>query len=103
MKYAIYALDKPNHTDVRQQTRPNHLSHIESYANGDNGITILTAGALRAEDDPDIMIGSLIIVEAETKSQVQDFIKNDPYTKADLFESVKINPIGVLPMGWNQS
>jgi uncharacterized protein YciI len=35
------------------------------------------------------MIGSLLIVEADDPAKVADFVANDPYGKAGLFERVE--------------
>ena len=98
MQFLLYALDKDNHLNVRMENRPDHLEFLKAHEGTDSPVRILIAGALRA-DDGETMIGSVVIVEAENKSAVEDFAQNDPYAKAGLFKSVDIKPYGIAPFG----
>ena len=54
----------------------------------DDANLVRVAGPLL--DDEGTMIGSLFIMEAESRNEVQAFADNDPYTAAGVFESVEI-------------
>ena len=103
MLFAIYAIDKKDSLDVRLANRANHLEFLKNHDIDNKPVKIVTAGALRADDDFEKMIGSLVVVDCETKEQVQEFCEQDPYAKAGLFESVTIHPYGLAPLGLNKS
>jgi hypothetical protein len=41
------------------------------------------------------MIGSLFLVDAANRAEVESFSAGDPFTKGDLFESVSVQRYGV--------
>ncbi len=87
MLFAFVCKDKPGHLNVRMETRPAHVEHLNKLnAEG----TLKMAGPfLDAEGKPN---GSLVIVEAESVEAAVAIADSDPYTKAGLFESVEIKP-----------
>jgi uncharacterized protein YciI len=87
MLFAFVCKDKPGHLNVRMDTRPVHLEHLNKLnAEG----TLKMAGPfLDAEGKPN---GSLVIVSAETIDAAKAIADSDPYTKAGLFESVEVKP-----------
>jgi len=87
MLFAFVCKDKPGYLNVRTETRPAHLEHLNKLnAEG----TLKMAGPfLDAEGKPN---GSLVIVEAESVEAAVAIADADPYTKAGLFESVEIKP-----------
>jgi len=92
MLFVVYCLDKPNSQELRQENRPAHLAFAR-----DQGEAIRLGGPLLT-DDGEGMVGSLLIVDMPDKDAVEDFVRNDPYYRADLFEAVLIRPFKqVLP------
>ncbi|MBB4286574.1 YciI family protein [Roseospira goensis] len=92
MLFAIYCLDKPNSRTLRLETRAAHLSHAKAQ-----GDSIRLGGPLMTDDGQD-MVGSLLIVDMPDKAAVEDFVRDDPYYQAGLFEAVLIRPFKqVLP------
>ncbi|TXH80957.1 MAG: hypothetical protein E6Q77_09255 [Rhizobium sp.] len=87
MLFAFVCKDKPGHLNVRMETRPAHVEHLNKLnAEG----TLKMAGPfLDSEGKPN---GSLVIVEAESVEAAVAIADADPYTKAGLFESVEIKP-----------
>ena len=87
MLFAFVCKDKPGHLNVRMDTRPVHVEHLNRLnAEG----TLKMAGPfLDAEGKPN---GSLVIVSAETIEAAKAIADSDPYTKAGLFESVEVKP-----------
>jgi uncharacterized protein YciI len=83
--FFIYAVDKPNHVDVRLSTRPVHLEHLAAHKD-----RILVAGPTL--DDSGQPVGSVFLVEFPDINSVEKFLSLDPYAKAGLFESVTIKP-----------
>ena len=43
-------------------------------------------------EDGQGMTGSLLVLEADNRQAVEDIAAQDPYAKADLFETVDIRP-----------
>ncbi|MDE1991326.1 MAG: YciI family protein [Rhizobiaceae bacterium] len=87
MLFAFVCKDKPGHLNVRIETRPVHVEHLNKLnAEG----TLKMAGPfLDAEGKP---CGSLVIVSAENIEAAKAIADSDPYTKAGLFESVEVQP-----------
>jgi len=93
MLVAIICLDKPNHLDLRMATRPSHLEWLKF--NLPNGAYV---GPL-FDDDGESFRGSLYILEFDSTQSAREWIKDEPYYKADLFESVVVRPSrNVLPI-----
>ncbi|MCC9621026.1 YciI family protein [Thalassospira sp. MA62] len=87
MHFYIRCVDKPGHSQVRQQNRDAHLAYIKSgFAD-----RIVAAGPT-LDPDMDGMNGSVIIIEFDSIEDAREFSANDPYAKAGLFESVIIRP-----------
>ena len=87
MLFALLCKDKPGHLNVRMDTRPTHVKHLNKLnAEG----TLKMAGPFL--DDEGKPCGSLVIVEAETKEAAKALADADPYAIAGLFESVEIKP-----------
>lgn len=85
MLYAIICTDKPGALETRLANRDAHLAHIRS-ADG----AISQAGPFL--DAEGAMCGSLLIMEAESRAEVEAWAAADPYAAAGLFESVEIRP-----------
>ena len=84
--YAILCIDKPESLELRMATREAHFAYVKSY----DRIRFRVAGPFLSEDGT--MNGSLLIVDADDPAMVDDFVKNDPYGKAGLFERVEVRP-----------
>jgi hypothetical protein len=82
MRYALIAKDKPGALEVRKANRADHVAYLKS-----TDAVEMAGPFLDAEGN---MCGSLIILEFDDISDAHAWAKNDPYKKADLFESVEI-------------
>jgi len=92
MPFIVHCTDKPGHQDVRLANRAEHLEHLKSVLD-----KVLMAGPTLS-DDGQSMTGSLLVLNFETKAEVEAFCAADPYAKAGLFEKVVIqNYKKVLP------
>ena len=83
MYFVIYGTDKENALEIRLQNREAHLAYWAEAG-------CVRVGGPFTSDDGEAMIGSMLVVEVEDRSSVEDLVKNDPYTLAGLFESVDI-------------
>ena len=87
MLFAFICKDKPGKLQVRMDTRPAHVAHLEAL-NADRKLAF--AGPfLDAEGKPN---GSLVVVEAPDVATAEAIAAADPYAKAGLFESVEVRP-----------
>lgn len=84
MLIALIAKDKEGALQTRKDTRDAHLDYLKSTG------VVMHAGPLL--DDEGEMMGSLIILDVTDKAAAEDWAANDPYAKADLFQSVTLNP-----------
>lgn len=86
MQFIIYTEDRDDGLPIRQANRDAHLEWLKT----DKGAEVLAAGPWL--DDEGTMRGSLLIVEAENMTAVQEWTQRDPYGKAHLPKSVMIKP-----------
>jgi uncharacterized protein YciI len=84
--FLVYTADRPNSAPLRQDNRDAHIKWLRSEPE----VTLHIAGPWLDEDGE--MRGSLLIVEAETKETVEDWLAKDPYRKAGLTASVTVQP-----------
>lgn len=84
MLFIIDCRDKPGHEDVRKDNRQAHLDYVKSFKD-----QVVAAGPLLS-DDGERMVGSLLVLDFADRLLAERFTANDPYAKAELFESVTI-------------
>jgi len=87
MLFALLCKDKPNALQIRMDTRPTHLEHLQAM-NGEG--TLKMAGPFL--DDAGNPNGSLLIVEAPDAAAARAIAEADPYAKAGLFEAIEVRP-----------
>lgn len=79
--YVVWCLDNEGKLGLRKETRPEHLEWIKKSARrGMVGPFPVEGGA----------VGSLLIVEGESREEVERWVEDDPYNRAGLFESVGV-------------
>lgn len=79
--FAVICRDQAGKLQTRLDTREAHLAFLKAQPG------LKMAGPLIEEGE---MRGSLLVVEAETLTQVKDWAAGDPYKAADLFASVEV-------------
>jgi len=85
--FTLHALDKTDGgAAIRAANRSNHLEWAGKL--GDR----LRVGGPLLSDDGEQMIGSLLIIEAESLESLRAEMAEDPYAKAGLFERVTLTP-----------
>ena len=83
MAYLITCTDKDNSLDLRLITREKHIKYLSSLKDD----IILAGPILDKENNPK---GTVLVLNYKTLTQVQNFIKKDPYSQVKLFQNVKI-------------
>ena len=92
MAFVITCIDKPGHEHVRKAARDDHLAYLRGMID-----KVILAGPLLS-DDGRAMIGSMLVMDFATETEVEDFLAGDPYAKVGLFESTQVRPYKpVLP------
>ncbi|NLS02964.1 YciI family protein [Rhizobium sp. P32RR-XVIII] len=86
MHYIVHCLD---HEGGVEKRLANYDAHKAYLANASTKTVI--SGPLLA-DDNETMIGSLFLLEADSKEEVVAFNKADPFTKAGVWRTVNIHP-----------
>lgn len=84
MPYAVITVDKPNSLALRNEVRAEHLDYLS-----ENKHKLLAAGA-KIDDSGEGGYGGVIIVDTDDRAEAEDFIQNDPFTKAGLFSSIEV-------------
>lgn len=83
MKFAILGYDGPQGEAKRKIHRAAHLANLEPL---DRQGRVVLAGPLTDK------VGSLLVLEFETREEAEEFIRHDPYTVYGVFERVEIHP-----------
>lgn len=87
--FAVFATDKPDMQGVRERVRPVHRTYLRTATQ--RGVYVRLGGPTLAPKC-DAMNGTLLVIEAEGIDDVMEFVSNDPYMKAGLFDRVEIRP-----------
>lgn len=89
MLYVIIGFDGPNGKNKRPIYRPAHLERLNTL---DTQGKLVLAGPLTDGT------GSLIVMEASSLTEAEQFAQEDPYVTNGIFEKVSIHPFTqVLP------
>lgn len=86
MLFIAICIDKLQSVETRLASRPAHLAYLDSL-----GSKVKIGGAILA-DDHKTPLGSMLIYEGESETDIRAILDDDPYTRAGLFESVTIKP-----------
>ncbi len=86
MRYVLICEDRKDSLDVRLANRDKHLAFI-----GDLGDRVKLAGPMLS-DDGEGMVGSMLVIEADSLEAIHAVADADPYALAGLFEKVTIRP-----------
>ena len=84
MLYVLICEDKPNSEELRKSIRSDHLSYLADF-------DVRYAGPMLS-DDESAMVGSIIVIEVDDRSQAEAFAAGDPYGASGLFARVTIRP-----------
>lgn len=84
MHFVALCLDKPDGQSIRLANRAAHLDFLRAKSK-----EIEVCGPLLS-DDGQTMIGSLLILQADSKDAADKILAEDPYRKANLFYSVEV-------------
>lgn len=86
MFFVIVGRDKPGSSSLRAETKARHMKHLDA---GTPAVRALQSGPLLSQDGTEC--GSLVVVEADGKASVEEFLLRDPYVEVGLFTSLEIH------------
>lgn len=84
MPFMIETDDKPDSAALRQSARAEHLAFLAAQAK------LLIACGAKLNDEGTAAVGSVYIVDLDTREAAQAFIAQDPFSQVGLFGQVRI-------------
>ena len=84
MLWAISRVAAPNIAEDREKSLQPHLDYLRSQKD----ILVISGGT--TSDDGTQFVGSLLIVNVQTRAEAQAFVDGDPFTQAEMFTNVSI-------------
>lgn len=87
MLFAIHAMDRASALPTRITHYEAHKAFLSDTSRFD--VKIVMSGPL-VSDDGAQMIGSLFLIEAPGRAEVEAFSRADPFSAADIWEKVTI-------------
>jgi uncharacterized protein len=84
MLWAISCVDQPNTAAIREKNLQPHRDYLKSQ----KGILVL-AGATQTDDGKEA-IGSLFVVNVNSRAEAKAFSDGDPFTRNGVFKSITI-------------
>ena len=81
--FIVICKDKENSLGKRLANRNSHLKYLQTLKEN-----LVMAGPIL--DDSENPKGSILVIKFENKKKLEEFLKKDPYTKVNLFETVEI-------------
>ena len=89
MQFLISAYDGKNMLEKRMEVRPRHLENM-SRVNG----KVLCAGGIL--DEAGNMKGSVLIIDFDSRDQLDAYLKAEPYIIENVWEKVTVEPMNVV-------
>lgn len=84
MLWVISRVSAPNIAEARARGLQAHLDYLQSQKK------ILVLAGAQLSDDGKEVIGSLHVVNVNTRAEAQAFIDGDPFTQSGVFGSIRI-------------
>jgi uncharacterized protein YciI len=91
--YLIYCVDRPQSEQLRASVRPDHLKYLSGFED-----KIAIGGPILGEgQNPK---GTVLIMNFDDQKSVDDFLKDEPYHRSGLFESMIVRPWRGVTGAW---
>ena len=84
MRFAIFCIDKPGMAETRKTATEAHIAYLST-----DPIKVVVSGPLMSDDGAAI-VGSMFIVDAADRAEVEAFQKGDPLVAAEVWQSVEV-------------
>ena len=89
MQFVIRALDGKDMLEKRMAVRGRHLENIDKVRDH-----VVCAGGLLDEEGK--MKGSLLVMDFENRSGVDEYLSGEPYLIEHVWEKVEVEPMNVV-------
>ncbi len=89
MQFIITAYDGEGMLEKRMQVRPRHLENMAKVRG-----RVLCAGGLLDGDGR--MKGSVLIMDFDDKSLLDEYLRSEPYIAEGVWEKVEVQPMNVV-------
>ncbi|WP_036242657.1 YciI family protein [Mesorhizobium sp. STM 4661] len=84
MLWTVYCLDRADTAEARAEHLTVHREYLDQFKS-----RIFFSGPLQ-NDDASVALGSLFILNVPARVGAEDFISNEPFYKAGIFEKIAI-------------
>lgn len=84
--FVVHALDAPGKAAARSANRPTHRARLRQH---DYPLAVRIGGPLL--DDAGQMCGTMLVIEAPNRKEVEAFLAEDPYTLAGVYRDISIH------------
>lgn len=88
-QFVIKAYDGEGKLDKRMEVRPRHFEGMEKMKEH-----ILCAGGMLDKDGK--MMGSLLIMEFESRDQLDEYLSKEPYVVEHVWERIEVEQMNVV-------
>jgi len=89
MQFVITAYDGKDRLAKRMEVRPRHLEGMRAIREH-----VICAGGLL--DDEGKMMGSLLVMQYESRTEVDEYLAHEPYVTEHVWETVKVERMNVV-------
>lgn len=89
MQFIITAHDGENMLEKRMEVRPRHLEGMAKL-----GRRVVCAGGLL--DEAGRMKGSVLILDLESREELDAYLKDEPYVAAGVWERIEVETMNVV-------
>ena len=89
MQFIIKAYDGEGMLEKRMEVRPRHLEGIERIK-----AHVICAGGLL--DDEGKMRGSVLIMEYESREQLDKYLASEPYVQENVWQKIEVERMNVV-------
>lgn len=89
MQFIVKAYDGEGMLGKRMEVRPRHLEGIERIKEH-----VICAGGLL--DDEGKMKGSVLIMEYESREQLDEYLANEPYVQENVWQKIEVERMNVV-------
>lgn len=86
LHFVVLGTDAPGTQSLRQELRPAHRVWLREHPG--HAVKVVHGGPTLADDG--VMNGTLLVVEAKARQDVERFVAADPYARGGLFARVEI-------------
>ena len=87
MLFAVVCCDRPDTSALRAHALEAHKAYIDTWAHA-----LVTSGPL-LDDDGVTRNGQLYLIDVADRGAADAFVKEDPFTRAELFNTVLVRRI----------